>query len=185
MPGPRGTEGRTWSVIDRWPTHPLLIKVIFLKILLKPDSTCQNICQTFAENIKKELATFPEDKRGKVSLVAINENQLREFTNLRNTFDDQVVLLFSAHSVPQYVMDRGDPYPAEVESITVLIQCNEKYTDVQVGATVSLVMNELGWSNPYRLVWQVSKAEFVCSSNSFPRVRWVHCLGSNLALRMR
>ena len=27
VPGPRGTEGRTWSVIDRWPTHPLLIKV--------------------------------------------------------------------------------------------------------------------------------------------------------------
>merc|ERR1711972_503447 len=48
----------------------------------------------------------------------------------------KVVLLFSAHSVPQYVMDRGDSYPAEV------------------GATVSLVMNELGWSNPYRLTWQ-------------------------------
>ena len=30
----------------------------------------------------------------------------------------------------------GDPYPAEV------------------GATVQLVMQELGWSNPYRLVWQ-------------------------------
>ena len=121
-----------------------------------------------------------------MSLVAINENQLREFTNLRNTFDDQVVLLFSAHSVPQYVMDRGDPYPAEVESITVLIQCNEKYTDVQVGATVSLVMNELGWSNPYRLVWQGTKEDFFCFSNSFfSRVRWVHCLGSNLALRMR
>ncbi len=34
------------------------------------------------------------------------------------------------------VMNRGDPYPAEV------------------GATVQLVMQELGWSNPYRLVWQ-------------------------------
>ncbi len=33
-------------------------------------------------------------------------------------------------------MNRGDPYPAEV------------------GATVQLVMQELGWSNPYRLVWQ-------------------------------
>ena len=30
----------------------------------------------------------------------------------------------------------GDPYPAEV------------------GATVQLVMQELGWCNPYRLVWQ-------------------------------
>lgn len=82
-----------WSVIDRWPTHGPLIK-------------------TFADNIKKELATFDADKRS------------------------NVVILFSAHSVPQYVMNRGDPYPAEV------------------GATVQLVMEELGWSNPYRLVWQ-------------------------------
>jgi len=92
-PGPRGADGVTWSVIDRWPTHPLLIK-------------------TFAQNIRKELLTFPENVRSKV------------------------VLLFSAHSVPQYVMNRGDPYPAEV------------------GATVQLVMQELGWCNPYRVTWQ-------------------------------
>jgi len=92
-PGPRGADGVTWSVIDRWPTHPLLIK-------------------TFAQNIRKELLTFPENVRNKV------------------------VLLFSAHSVPQYVMNRGDPYPAEV------------------GATVQLVMQELGWCNPYRVTWQ-------------------------------
>lgn len=36
---------------------------------------------------------------------------------------------------PQQV-NRGDPYSAEV------------------GATVQLVMQELGFSNPYRLVWQ-------------------------------
>ena len=28
-----------------------------------------------------------------------------------------------------------------------------------MGATVSLVMNELGWSNPYRLTWQVIEKE--------------------------
>ena len=33
-------------------------------------------------------------------------------------------------------MDRGDTYPSEI------------------GATVHLVMQELGFSNPYRLVWQ-------------------------------
>ena len=53
------------SVIDRWPTHPPLIK-------------------TFAENIRKELEKFDS---------AIRKN---------------VVILFSAHSVPQYVMNRGD-----------------------------------------------------------------------------
>jgi len=93
VPGPRGPQGVSWSVIDRWPTHKLLVK-------------------TFADNIRKELETFPEHLRSKV------------------------VLLFSAHSVPQYVMNRGDPYPAEM------------------GATVQLVMQELGWCNPFRLVWQ-------------------------------
>ena len=37
-----------------------------------------------------------------------------------------------------------------------------------MGATVSLVMNELGWSNPYRLVWQV--ADHLESFNSLALV---------------
>lgn len=48
----------------------------------------------------------------------------------------RVVILFSAHSLPMKAVNRGDPYPAEV------------------GATVQLVMDELGHTNPYRLVWQ-------------------------------
>ena len=48
--GPRGPDGVTWSVIDRWPTHPLLIK-------------------TFAQNIRQELDTFPENIRKKVNIV--------------------------------------------------------------------------------------------------------------------
>lgn len=47
----------SWSVIDRWATHPLLVK-------------------TFADNIRKELKEFPEDKR------------------------KEVIILFSAHSLP-------------------------------------------------------------------------------------
>ncbi|KAM8961476.1 ferrochelatase, mitochondrial [Pelodytes ibericus] len=82
-----------WSVIDRWPTHPLLI-------------------QCFADHIQKELNMFPADKRG------------------------DVVILFSAHSLPMSVVNRGDPYPQEV------------------GATVHKVMERLGFANPYRLVWQ-------------------------------
>ncbi|KAJ2004710.1 ferrochelatase hem15 [Coemansia thaxteri] len=48
-------------------------------------------------------------------------------------------ILFSAHSLPLNVVDRGDPYVAEV------------------GGTVAYVVNELrrrGIENPYRLVWQ-------------------------------
>jgi ferrochelatase len=49
---------------------------------------------------------------------------------------DQVVLLFSAHSLPLNVIDRGDPYPQEV------------------GATVHAVMQRLGFSHPYLLAYQ-------------------------------
>lgn len=90
----RGSRPKmSWSVIDRWPTHPLLV-------------------ECFAEHINNELLKFPEEKR------------------------DDVVILFSAHSLPMAVVNRGDPYPQEV------------------GATVQRVMERLGHCNPYRLVWQ-------------------------------
>jgi len=82
-----------WSVIDRWPVHPLLAK-------------------TFADRILTELKQFPAEKQ------------------------KEVVILFSAHSLPLKAVNRGDPYPGEV------------------GATVQLVMQELGNCNPYALVWQ-------------------------------
>uniref|UniRef100_A0A2P2I2L6 Ferrochelatase n=1 Tax=Hirondellea gigas TaxID=1518452 RepID=A0A2P2I2L6_9CRUS len=48
----------------------------------------------------------------------------------------EVFILFSAHSVPMKQIDKGDPYPSEI------------------GATVQLVMKELDFCNPFRLVWQ-------------------------------
>lgn len=82
-----------FSIIDRWSTHPLLIK-------------------TFAERIREELNKFSEAKR------------------------KDVVILFTAHSLPLKAVNRGDPYPSEV------------------GASVHLVMKELGNTNPYTLAWQ-------------------------------
>nr|AAA80530.1 ferrochelatase [Mus musculus] len=70
------------------------------------------LIQCFADHILKELNHFPEEKRS------------------------EVVILFSAHSLPMSVVNRGDPYPQEV------------------GATVHKVMEKLGYPNPYRLVWQ-------------------------------
>jgi len=49
---------------------------------------------------------------------------------------DDVVLLFSAHSLPLAVVNRGDPYPQEI------------------GASVHEVMQRLGWSHRYLLSWQ-------------------------------
>ncbi|KAJ5272559.1 hypothetical protein N7478_007684 [Penicillium angulare] len=74
--------------------------------------THPGLVEAFAQNIEAQLKTYPEDKR------------------------DKVVLLFSAHSLPMSVVNRGDPYPAEV------------------AATVHAVMQRLKFSNPYRLCWQ-------------------------------
>lgn len=87
------TPAMKWSVIDRWCDHPSLI-------------------EAFAQNIKKEIAKFPEDKQ------------------------NDVQLLFSAHSLPLSVVNRGDTYPSEV------------------AVTVHKVMEKLNFSHPYRLVWQ-------------------------------
>lgn len=91
--GKKPSSSIKWSMIDRWPTHPLLIK-------------------TFAERIKDELKEFSPEKR------------------------KDVILLFSAHSIPLKTVNRGDSYPSEV------------------GATVNAVMQELNYCNPYSLVWQ-------------------------------
>ncbi|KZT70956.1 ferrochelatase [Daedalea quercina L-15889] len=68
--------------------------------------------EAVSQNIERALAKFPEETRS------------------------DVVLLFSAHSLPMSVVNRGDPYVLEVS------------------ASVSAVMDRLGNSNPYRLVWQ-------------------------------
>lgn len=74
--------------------------------------THPGLVEAFAKNIEAQLATYPEEKRS------------------------SAVLLFSAHSLPMSVVNRGDPYPAEV------------------AATVHAVMQRLNFSNPYRLCWQ-------------------------------
>jgi protoporphyrin/coproporphyrin ferrochelatase len=61
----------SWSVIDRWPTHPAFIRAM-------------------AHKVNQALERFPDATR------------------------DDVLLLFSAHSLPLSVIDRGDPYPQEV-----------------------------------------------------------------------
>ncbi|KAK9509462.1 hypothetical protein O3M35_006774 [Rhynocoris fuscipes] len=70
------------------------------------------LAKTIADRISTELKQFPLEKQ------------------------KDVILLFSAHSLPLKAVARGDPYPGEV------------------GATVQLVMQELNFSNPYSLVWQ-------------------------------
>ncbi len=83
----------TWSVIDRWPTHPGFIAAM-------------------TRSVQAGLAQFPPAER------------------------ERVLLLFSAHSLPLSVVERGDPYPQEV------------------GASVQLVMEQLAFSHEYLLAYQ-------------------------------
>ncbi|CUM53556.1 uncharacterized protein AC631_02356 [Debaryomyces fabryi] len=66
----------------------------------------------FSKHINDKLQEFPEQDR------------------------DKVIIMFSAHSLPMEIVNRGDSYPAEVAS------------------TVYAIMENLKFKNPYRLVWQ-------------------------------
>jgi ferrochelatase len=67
---------------------------------------------------------------------AVAQNVERVLQNFDPAVRSDVVLLFSAHSLPMSVVNRGDPYVSEV------------------AATVSAVMDRLRHSNAYRVVWQ-------------------------------
>lgn len=74
--------------------------------------THQGLIDAFTQTIVEELDQFPPEVK------------------------DDVVILFSAHSLPMSVVNRGDPYPQEV------------------AATVQRVMENLNFCNTYRLCWQ-------------------------------
>lgn len=69
-------------------------------------------------------------------IEAVAQNIERALEKFDEASRSEVVLLFSAHSLPMSVVNRGDPYILEVS------------------ASVSAVMDRLKHSNPYRLVWQ-------------------------------
>ena len=98
-------------MIDRWGIHEGFVDV---RPSFPPPRAglTERLSQAVARNIEASLLTYPSATRSKV------------------------IILFSAHSLPMSVVNRGDPYPAEV------------------AATVSAIMARLGNHNPYRLVWQ-------------------------------
>jgi ferrochelatase len=75
-------------------------------------ATHSGFISAMAKSVREGLETFPEEER------------------------DQVLLLFSAHSLPLSVINRGDPYPQEV------------------GASVHAVLETGGFKNPFLLSYQ-------------------------------
>lgn len=72
----------------------------------------KSFVEAFAGHIEDKINEFPQDVR------------------------DEVIVVFSAHSLPMEIINRGDSYPAEV------------------AASVYAVMEKLDFKYPYRLVWQ-------------------------------
>lgn len=97
--------------------------------------THPGLVEAFAQNIEAKLAEYPEERR-------------------RNA-----ILLFSAHSLPMSVVNRGmifffKDFPCICPSQTDWIkQIGDPYPG-EVAATVQAVMQRLNFSNPYRLCWQ-------------------------------
>ena len=83
----------TWSVIDRWPTHPTFVEAM-------------------TETVRQGLAQFDDGDR------------------------EDVLIVFSAHSLPMSVVNRGDAYPAEV------------------GATTHEVMKKLNYAYEHLVAYQ-------------------------------
>lgn len=69
-------------------------------------------------------------------IKAFTQTIVDELEKFPPEVEDDVVILFSAHSLPMSVVNRGDPYPQEV------------------AATVQRVMEMLNFSHTYRLCWQ-------------------------------
>ncbi|XP_039762792.1 ferrochelatase, mitochondrial [Pararge aegeria] len=80
--------------------------------LIERWATNRLLAQVFAERIREKLELF--DRR----------------------IRDQVLIMFTAHSLPLKAVSRGDTYPHEV------------------AASVAATMGQLSVSNPHRLVWQ-------------------------------
>ena len=99
------------------------------------------LVEAFAQNIEAQLASYPEERR------------------------KQVVLLFSAHSLPMSVVNRGNclspkthlmhyrPLPSDFRNLRLTSNLGDTYP-AEVAATVYAVMTRLSFSNPYRLCWQ-------------------------------
>ncbi len=93
------------------------------------------LVEAFAENILAKLAEYPEERR------------------------KDVVLLFSAHSLPMTVVNRGTCRTREREGERGRENCRQANVPgdpypAEVAATVYAVMQRLGFANPYRLCWQ-------------------------------
>jgi protoporphyrin/coproporphyrin ferrochelatase len=115
----------TWSIIDRWHSHPLYIKALARRVALG-------------------LLSLPEEVR------------------------EKAIVVFTAHSIPMMIVNRGDPYTGEIaatanavmQSLRDGVNVGDKttYFDTFLNKTNETIVKFN--TNPHVLAWQ-SKVGFL------------------------
>lgn len=98
----------------------------------------------YCVEVKKHLDTRPKQRWSLIdrwpiapAIVDVYADRIEEeLKKLPEAIRNETILLFSAHSIPIWMVERGDDYTGEV------------------GGTVQAVMGKLGRKNPFSLVWQ-------------------------------
>lgn len=119
-----GLKDVEWTVLDRWATHPGFVEVRFR-------SRRRSLCASLGSDAA--LLLLSSTVRRTQSMAQVIERGLESYAP-----EDRkdVIVLYSAHSLPMTVVNRGDPYPS------------------LVAASVEAIQARLGHSNPHKLVWQ-------------------------------
>jgi protoporphyrin/coproporphyrin ferrochelatase len=106
----------SWSVIDRWHSHPGFIAAV-------------------AKRIALGLQKFPVEER------------------------DKVIIVFSAHSIPMMIVNRGDPYTGEIASTVERVMSAIRH-GVDVETSNGMKEKIAASTNSHILAWQ-SKVGFL------------------------
>lgn len=103
-----------------------------------------NDISRYCVNVKNHLIDKPKQRWSLIdrwpthsAIVDVYADRIEEeLSKLPDEIKEKTIILFSAHSIPIWMVERGDDYTGEV------------------GGTVQAVMNKLKSKNPYSLVWQ-------------------------------
>ncbi len=126
-----------WSVIDRWPVYTSFIDAVVARIQL-------GLCQLFSGATSEERAAATNVPAPPPSESLVSRLASPAAAGSVSASDlDRVLLLFSAHSLPMRVVNRGDPYPQEVAA-----------TVPAVMHRLNAISEPLGYHHRYMLAWQ-------------------------------
>ncbi|TNM92410.1 hypothetical protein fugu_019422 [Takifugu bimaculatus] len=141
----------SWSVIDRWPTHPLLVE-----LLQFPEEKRDDVVILFsAHSLPMAVSPVQTNTVNTCVVMTVHEVNIRSERTAQRIVTQQIG---SPSGPPEEEQDEGSsmvltPWRNLKELKTLVVNRGDPYPQ-EVGATVQRVMERLGHCNPYRLVWQ-------------------------------